>query len=216
MIAFSGVRSSCDMFARNSRLVPARSLELAALLVELGERRLELPRSLLDLLLETRIGLLQPLGHAVELLGERAQLVASSDVDSLIERSSADLRRRHLHRLDRPGHPAGEHDARADGQGEEDDQEQGGAPDRRVERRERLAQRLLDEHPPSGPVDRLEGAQHLCSVGVAPGRHRACLRRSVLQRRSHLRQLGEARPLQHEVRVRMRDRAAPRELIAYA
>ena len=58
---------------------------------------------------------------------------------------------------------------------------------------------LFDEHPPSGPVDCLVGAQHLGSVGVAPARHRARFRRTVFQSRSHLRQLGEARLLQHQV-----------------
>ena len=55
------------------RLVPARGLELAALLVELAQRRLELAGPLLDLLLEARIGLLELRRHAVELLGERAR-----------------------------------------------------------------------------------------------------------------------------------------------
>ena len=38
MIALSGVRSSCDMLARNSRLVLAGRLELAALVLDLVEQ----------------------------------------------------------------------------------------------------------------------------------------------------------------------------------
>ena len=89
-------------------LVPARGLELAALLVELGECGRELPGALLDLLLEARVRLLELRRHAVELLGERAQLVVARDLDPLVERPRADLRRRGLDRLDRPDEPAGE------------------------------------------------------------------------------------------------------------
>ena len=63
------------------RLVPARRLELAALLVQLGECRLELAGPLLDLLLEARIGLLEPRRHAIELLRERSELVVARYLD---------------------------------------------------------------------------------------------------------------------------------------
>ena len=40
------------------------------------------------------------------------------------------------------------------------------------ERRERLAQRLLDEDAPAERLDRLEGAEHLRPVLIAPDRRR--------------------------------------------
>ena len=143
------------------RLVLAGGFELAALLLDLAERSLELACPLLDLLLEACVGLLEPRRHPVELLGQRAELVGTRDIDPLVERAAAHPRGRCLHRLDRPGHPPGEDEARPDGKGEEEDQEQGRPLDRRVEGRERFALRLLDKHPPAESVDLLEGAQHL-------------------------------------------------------
>ena len=136
-------------------------LELAGLLVELRQRGGQLPGPLLDLLLEPGIGRLQPGGHPVELVGQGAELVAAGDLDPLIERPGADLRRRDLDRLDRPGEIPREQHARRDRHQEEHDQERHRPPDRRLDGRERLAQRLLDEHPPAGRVDALERAQHL-------------------------------------------------------
>ena len=59
-------------------LVPAGRLELAALLVQLGECRRELSSPLLDLLLEAGVRLLEPRRHPIELLGQRAELVVGS------------------------------------------------------------------------------------------------------------------------------------------
>ena len=132
------------------RLVPARGLELAALLVQLAECRLELAGPLLDLLLEARVRLLELRDHPIELLGERAQLVVGSDVDPLVQRAGADPRRRGLHRLDRPGQPAREQDARPDSQGRNATSSSAVRWIVESSGRERLAQRLLDEHPPSG------------------------------------------------------------------
>ena len=98
------------------RLVPARRLELAALQVKLRERRGELSGSLLDLLLEAAIGLLELRRHAIELVGERAQLVIARNLDPLVERTGADPRRRSLDRLDRPHQPASEQNACRNGQ----------------------------------------------------------------------------------------------------
>ena len=94
--------------------MPARSLELATLLVEVAQCRRELLGPLLDLLLEARVRLLESCSHAVELLGERSQLVVARDLDPLVERTGADLRGRTLDRLDRPDEPAGEQDAGGD------------------------------------------------------------------------------------------------------
>ena len=56
MIAFSGVRSSCDMLARNSDLWRARSLELLVKPLEL-------------------------VVHAIDVRGQRAELVAIDHLD---------------------------------------------------------------------------------------------------------------------------------------
>ena len=209
MIAFNGVRSSCDMFARNSDLcwLAASSSRLfsssSASAVASSRVRSSTFCS------RPAVRLLEPRRHAVELLGEGTELVAARDLDPLVERPGADLRRRGLDRLDRPDEPASEQHAGRDRQEQERDQEQRRAPDRRLERRERLAQRLLDEDPPAERLDRLEGAQHLRPVLVAPGRgDRVRLGAASCERRSHLRERGEARVPQDEVDVRMGDELA--------
>ena len=50
-------------------------------------------------------------GHAVELLGQRLQLVAGAHVDALVERARPDPRRARLERPDRRHHAPGEHEA---------------------------------------------------------------------------------------------------------
>ena len=112
MIAFSGVRSSCDMFARNSDLCRLTASSSRLFWSSSRECRRELAGPLVDLLLEPRIRLPEPRCHAIELLGERAQLVIARNLDLLVERTGADPRRRSLDRLDRPDEPAGEQDAR--------------------------------------------------------------------------------------------------------
>src|SRR3954468_13415626 len=88
----------------------ARGPELATLSINLSERRAELSGTLVDLLLEACIRLLQPRRHAIELFCERAQLVIARNFDALVERTGADARCRGLDRLDRPHQPAGEED----------------------------------------------------------------------------------------------------------
>ena len=177
LIAFSGVRSSCDMLARNSDLwrLAASSSRLfsssSASAVASSRVRSSTCCS------SPAYGRLQPGGHAVELVGEGAELVAAGDLDPLVERPGADLRRGGLDRLDGPGEVPGEQHARRDRHQEEHDQERRRPPDRRLDGRERLAQRLLDEHPPAGRVDALERAQDLRPLGIASvGDHALCRR----------------------------------------
>ena len=211
MIAFSGVRSSCDMLARNSDLCLLAASSSRLFSSSSRERGLELPGALLDLLLEARVGLLELRRHAIELLGERAQLVAARSLDPLVERTRADSRCRSLDGLDRPDEPAGEEDAGGDRQEEEHEQEQRGAPDGRLERRERLAQRFLDEDEPAQRLHRLKGAEHLRPIRIASGRHRVGGGiRGPAERRSDLRQRGEAHAPDDVVDVGVADKLAAR------
>ena len=99
---------------------------------------------------------------------------------------------------------------------EEGDEQERRAPDRRLERRECLAQRLLDEDVPAERVDRLVRAQDLRAVLVAPDRRRVGVFARAEQRRAHLRQRREVGVPEEEVAVRMGDRARPGESTAYA
>ena len=63
----------------------AGCLQLATLHVERVQRERELVRALLDLQLEAGVRLLQLSRHAVELLGECAELVVALDLDPLVE-----------------------------------------------------------------------------------------------------------------------------------
>ena len=144
------------------RLVAARGFELTGLLVQPGKGDRELPCPLLDLLLEAGVGLLQPFSHPVEFRGKGSELVTARDLDPLIEGTGADPRCGDLDRLDRLDEVAGQQHARRDREEEEDGKQQRCPPDRRLDRRERLAERLLDEDPPTGRIDPLVGAEHLC------------------------------------------------------
>src|SRR5512139_3128075 len=83
------------------RLVLARHFELAALLLHFA-------RALLDLLLQSGIGFLQPSRHVIELVGECLQLVPSLDANSLGQVTSANALGAGTQRLDRSDHAARE------------------------------------------------------------------------------------------------------------
>ena len=81
---------------------------------DLADRRLllervgELARALVDLALETGVGLAQLRGHPVEAIGQRFQLVARPHDDLLVEVALADPLRAFRERADRPHHAARE------------------------------------------------------------------------------------------------------------
>ena len=64
-------------------------------------------RALLHLLFQPGVGVLQPAGHIVELVGQRLEFVAGLDSDSLGQIAAADARGPRLQRLDRSDHAAG-------------------------------------------------------------------------------------------------------------
>ena len=142
---------------------------------DLGRRRLvlerlgELARPVLDLLLEGGVRLVELGRHAVELVGEPLELVAGLHVDPLVERARADPRRARLERVDRGRHAPRQEEARQDRQRDADEEEPDGAVGGRVEGRERLAERLLDEDPPAERRDRRRRRQDLAPCR-SPGR----------------------------------------------
>ena len=78
----------------------------------------------------------------------------------------------------------------------------GRPPDGRLDGGERIAQWLLDEHPPAGRVDRLERAQYLRPLGITPVGDSPVGGREAGQGGTHLRQSGEVRVGEHEADVR--------------
>ena len=74
-------------------------------------------------------------GHAVELVGERLELVAGVDVDLLVELAGADTLRAFVERPDGTHHAARERKRAECGEHEPAEQQQRGAHDRRVELR---------------------------------------------------------------------------------
>src|SRR5262245_8079029 len=107
-----------DDGTENGLKVEGRADDLAdgpqrSLLLE-GFRQLPCPG--LYLLLESRIGLLQLLRRAIELLAECLELVPGLHVDAMIEGAGSDPRGSFSQRADRRDHPASEENAGQDRQ----------------------------------------------------------------------------------------------------
>src|SRR5208282_2074904 len=105
-------------------------------------------RAQLDFLLQVGVGLLEPGGHVVELIGERLDLVASFDRDALAEVATADARRARAQCLDRYYHAPGEEHAGAEGERERSKEDQTGPLKRGIKRRVGLLDRRFDKHQP--------------------------------------------------------------------
>src|SRR5918999_5549125 len=110
---------------------------------------LQLGSAFLDLSLQAAVRLAQLLGHAVELLGERLELVAGADLDLLVELARADALRAFLQRVDRAHHVAREVQRGERRKEKTGDDQRDGAKDGGVERGVDLGHRLLDEYFPS-------------------------------------------------------------------
>jgi hypothetical protein len=82
----------------------------------------------------------------VELLAKRFQLVTRPDLDAVAQIPRADPGRPRLQCPDGSDHAPGEKHAREDREHEAEHKEDGAADHRGLKRRERLAERLLDEH----------------------------------------------------------------------
>ena len=120
--------------------------------------------AVLDPLLQAGVGLSQPAGHPVELVGQRLQLVAGADLDPVVELAGADPGRAGLQRLDRLDQPPGQHRLDDTDSAMPSSTSSAGAPGRGSQRLERLLQRLLDEHQPAERRDRRVGGQHLAAL----------------------------------------------------
>jgi hypothetical protein len=173
------------------------------------ERVRQLVRALVDLALEAGVRLAQVRGHPVELGRERLELVAGPDVDRVVELALADQLGPFLQRADRAREAARQEqrDQRRDHEAAE--QQEHDALDRRVERREHLGLRLLDEHLPAERVDVRVRGQHLDAGGVAR-EHDGVVPGAAVERGLHVRQPGQVGLAQHEPDVGVGDQVAGR------
>src|SRR6266545_1835245 len=131
----------------------------------------QLPRAVLDLLLEIGVGLLKPAAHAVELLGQGLELIARVDFDAVAEPARADARRPGLERPDGLHHLAGQQQAGEDGEAEAEHEQQDRALNGSPKGGEGLLERLLDEHRPAKRADGGIGREHTVALEVPRDRH---------------------------------------------
>ena len=123
-----------------------------------------------------------------------------------LEVAGTDLRRTLLQCAQRPHQRAGEEEAGGDRDQQRDDEDQRGAQQGRIERREGFLARRVDEHGPAQRRDRRVRGEHLRALQVAPvGRRGPRLREG-----RDLRQRVQVRLLQHQADVGMRDQRAGR------
>ena len=126
----------------------------------------QLGRPLLYLLLQIRIGFLQPRAHVVELVGETFQFIAGLDGNTLLEIAAADARSAGAQSPDRHDHAprqkhSGEH--REDQSAQEDHSE---ALQGLVERRVGFLDRKLHKHGPAERRDRRGRGQDLLALDI--------------------------------------------------
>ncbi len=128
------------------------------------ERLAQFGRAQFDLLLQIRIGFLQPRAHVVELVGE--QFVAGLDRDALGEIAAADTLGAGAQRLDRADHAPGQEHPRQHREDQRSRQHGGEALQRGVKRRIGFLDRKLDEHHPAKRCDRRGCRQHLLPLNI--------------------------------------------------
>ena len=104
-VAFSSIFWNTGSSSPGEELMTCKHFRRRGLLFE---RFGQLRRALLDLVLQVRIGFLQPRAHVVELVGEPFQLVAGLDVDALGEIAAADALGAGAQGLDRADHAPGQ------------------------------------------------------------------------------------------------------------
>ena len=134
------------------------------------------------------------------------KLVAGLDRDALAKIARADAGGAAPQRLDRHHHPAGEKEARDQGEQQTGEQQQDRALDRGVERRISFLDWQFDEHEPAERRDRCISGQHAPAANVLGFLDlvgRRCLH--VRARSLDLREVREVGVAQHEADVRMRD-----------
>ena len=109
----------------------------------------QLLRARLDFLLEVGVGLLQPSGHVVELIGQRLDFVAGLDGDALAEVAGAEAGGAGPQRLDRHHHAPRQEQAGGEGERQRAEEHQRGALERGIERRVGFLDRRLNEDVPA-------------------------------------------------------------------
>ena len=143
MMALSGVRSSWRHVGQELALVLAGQLQLAALLSA------NLARPLLDLPLEICVGLLELRCHGVELVGQRLELVATTDLDPLVQIALPDASGSDLEGSYGNQHPAHQEQAGKDRHDQPQEQEQRCPKDRGTNGCKGLVKRLVDKEYPA-------------------------------------------------------------------
>ena len=211
-------------------LVLACLLQLAALLFDLARPILDFTRPIYDLLFEVCVRLLKLGRHGVELIGERLDLIAGSDLDSLVQRPFADASCARLQRLERGQHATNQQHTGEDGRHQPQEQEECRSRDGLANRRERSIEGLVDENDPARRLDDSVGDEPIAGAAVDPligwielrhdhdrGRERidnlgACKLLPPLKRtkahRADLRRRREVGLLTHQVRIRVGDQAS--------
>src|SRR5262249_36772139 len=127
---------------------------------QLVDRLRKLLRALLDLVFQPRVGLLQPAGHVIELVGECLELIAGFDFNPLREVAATDSSRSGTQSLDRHNHPARKKYSGDSRKTERGEQNQSGTLNRGHQWLIGLAYRQLDKNGPAKRCNRCEGTQN--------------------------------------------------------
>ena len=134
--------------------------------LELVDRLRQIPRPLVHLGFEVRIGLGELPGHAVELVGQLLQLVRRLHLDAVAEIAGAETPRAGLQRRDRHQH-APRHDGAGDDRDHEAEPDQQRDPHQLVaDRRQRLRGLLFEEHVPAEFRHQARRRQHGVALGI--------------------------------------------------
>jgi hypothetical protein len=179
----------------------------------LGRRRLlfqgfaQLGGTVLDLLFEAGIGFLERLGRAVELIGQRFQLVARLDLEAVTEVAAAHALSPCLQGPDRHHHAPGQQGAGKPGNEQAQDEKRQGAQTGVDHRLLRLRQRQLDEHQPVQRRNRRIGGQDR-RTGAIRGIDRGGLVARRYEGGRDLREAAHVRAAQHQRDVGMRHQPA--------
>ena len=156
-------------------------------------------------MLQARIGFLQLAGHPVELVGELLDLVLGVDLDAVVELAGSQPPRAGLQLVDRHHHVPRQQYSGDDGEREAQSQQPADPDQEAVDRRDRLVERLLEQHEQIDARNRGSPDQHLMPAGIFADRGRL----GADNHRGDLGQAGEIGP-DPPVGVGTREQAAVR------
>ena len=132
------------------------------------EEPLQLGDALLALLRHRQFG-----GHGVEAVGQPLKFVAGPDLDPMVELPGADALGAFLELADRLRHPARQRKGKQPRNGHAAKQKSPSPPQGRIDRPERLQERLLDHDRPIGTRDRRSGRRNGSALCILTGRRSA-------------------------------------------